>query len=209
MSSAYQCASMSVIFNHFFKDIHLFAAVKFLALSLNAKIVKIKRRRNFQVYSSHIRLERDPYLISTLFPFPPSFPYLLSDILGSSIRGQFGFLFFRWISVGYVRGCSRSLWCFGGESEALVLGVEFCACASESAPFFPADFSDFGVFHRHMIWVFGLVLDLIRKGEAFILGVDFCTCASGSAQFFSRGLLVSGCFSSYGMGVWTRSGCYR
>ena len=47
--------------------------------------------------------------------------------------------------LGYVCGCSRSLGCFGHRGDALVLGVEFGACASKNRPFSPALFG-FSVF---------------------------------------------------------------
>ena len=67
---------------------------------------------------------------------------------------------------------------------------------------FPADYWFLGVF-RHMVWVFGLVLDIIGKDKALVLGEDFCACTSGSAPIFLADFWF---FSSYGMGVWTRSG---
>jgi len=73
------------------------------------------------------------------------------------------------------------------EGEALVLGVEFGACASESAPFFPALFG-FSVFFVVWYGFFEMSLVFWYEGEALVLGVEFG--ASGSEPCFLRDITL-------------------
>ena len=101
-------------------------------------------------------------------------------------RANFGFSGI----VRYDRGFSRSIRCFWFEGEALVLGVDFCECTSESAPIFP-DFL-FLFFWTSRVWsrIFRDLSGVLEvRTKLLYPGVDFCACASellfrSSSRFF-------------------------